>query len=46
MAQVKKKLVRKIAIVKVWHSTTNVCRRLSRPIFKGAQWMLHGVSYR
>jgi hypothetical protein len=41
MAQVKKKTVRQMAIVKVWHKTTKVCNRRSRRMFSGAQCMLN-----
>lgn len=36
----KKKSVKKKAIVKVWHRTTRVCRRLSMPMLRGAHRML------
>ena len=36
----KKKEVRKMAMVRVWQSTIRVCRRRSRPMLSGAQWML------
>lgn len=42
MAHVKKKPVRKIAIVSVWQRTISVCARRSRPTFNGAQEMLEG----
>ena len=37
IAQVKKNAPRHIAIVKVWHRTTNVCNLRSRRMFRGAQ---------
>jgi hypothetical protein len=45
MAQVKKKIVRKMGIVNVWQRTRKVWRRRFRLMFKGAQVMLWGVSF-
>jgi hypothetical protein len=45
MAQVKKKAVRKMAIVNVWQRTRKVCRRRFRLMLSGAQWMLEGVNF-
>lgn len=45
MAQVKKKIVRKMGIVNVWQRTRKVWRRRFRLMFRGAQVMLWGVSF-